>query len=239
MSQLTGAVLVEIVGRDVIAWRMLNDERHYLYSIDTTAVTGLVMADAAGPLEPRVVQAEGRTIVEFKKRSSFYMMLYRRNDQIESGDADDLYFDNWRFDSRRLHAWLFPQHAVVDLLEPPELHRHVGRWQDRPLVRLLTPSLLIEARYHIDANGFAAAGLPAAEPPRLQEIATRLALPDPMLIQQVWQHIVDQPAGAALLAGTTWRSALVTSAPPTATDPEPPPPAPWVPPAGPRHHVHL
>ena len=44
MPTLTGVVLTEIVGRDVISWRVTPDTFHELtYSVDTAEVPGVVV----------------------------------------------------------------------------------------------------------------------------------------------------------------------------------------------------
>ena len=91
MPTLTGVVLTEIVGRDVVSWRVTPDAFHELtYSVDTADVPGVVVLDGQGRIEDALVihyAPANKTIVQFKTRSDFYALLYRRNNFIEESDG--------------------------------------------------------------------------------------------------------------------------------------------------------
>ena len=112
MPTLTGVVLTEIVGRDVVSWRVTPDAFHELtYSVDTADVPGVVVLDGQGRIEDALVihyAPANKTIVQFKTRSDFYALLYRRNNFIEESDGVYTYNNSWRYQGHRFHNWFFP-----------------------------------------------------------------------------------------------------------------------------------
>jgi hypothetical protein len=212
MPTLTGVVLTEIVGRDVISWRVTPDTFHELtYSVDTADVSGVVVLDGQGCIEDTQVihyVPSNKTIVHFKTRSDYYALLYRRNNFVEESGGVYTYNDTWRYQGHRFHNWFFPPTARLDSLTPAALHALQGWREGQPVVSHLTPGLTIEVRYRLD-------GAPADPPPvagtfDLAPMLRQIAPPDGAATEALRRATAAAPEFDRLLAGSIALRALLT-----------------------------
>src|SRR6478609_3966440 len=103
MPVISGGILIEIVGRDVVACQMRYDEREEItIGFDTPNVAGLIVADLEGPVPIKTVVAGGKTSAQFVKRSAEFAWLYRRTGFVAQAGDEYQYRDSWRFDYQRL-----------------------------------------------------------------------------------------------------------------------------------------
>ena len=215
MPTLTGVVLTEIVGRDVISWRVTPDTFHELtYSVDTAEVPGVVVLDGHGRIaDAQVIHhvPTNKTIIQFKTRSDCYALLYRRNNFVKETGGVYTYNDSWRYQGQRFHNWFFPPQARIDSLTPTTLHAHQGRRQGQLLVSHLTPGLTIEVRYRLDST--------PADPPSpdsafdLADMLQQIAPPDGAAGEALRRATAAAPEFEMLLAGSTaLRALLMTDA---------------------------
>jgi len=215
MPTLTGVVLTEIVGRDVISWRVTPDAFHELtYSVDTAEVPGVVVLDGQGRIaDAQVIHyaPANKTIVQFKTRSDFYALLYRRNNFIEERDGLYTYDDSWRYQGQRFHNWFFPPQARFDFLTPGSLSDHQGWRQGQMLISHVTPGLTIQARYRLD-------GASPPPPPDsafdLADMLRQIAPPDGTEPEALRRMTAAAPEFDQLLAGSIALRALLTQDPP-------------------------
>ncbi len=212
MPSLTGVVLTEIVGRDVISWRVTPDAFHELtYSIDTADVPGVVVIDGRGRIEDALViryAPANKTIVQFKTRTDFYALLYRRNNFVEETDGEYIYDDSWRYQGQRFHNWFFPRSTQFDLLIPATLEHQCGGWQGQVTISQVTPGITIQARYRLDGAG--ATPPPVDTPFDFAHALQQLAPPDGGEAAALVRMTVQVPEFDTLLAGSTALRALLT-----------------------------
>lgn len=211
MPNLTGAILVEIVGYDVVTWRLNAVERQTIVlGIDTPHLAGVVVADSLG-LVPgvSVVPTAHSTSVQFTKRSPSVSVLHRRSGFVNATPTGFRYLDSWRFDYQRFMTVLFPQWTAFTALTPPNLTAALDQWQDRPLFQALTHGLMVEATYQCDAEAFALARLPFGLPPDLATVVAQLPAPDLATAEILRAATATDPQAAALLAGSVWLGPLI------------------------------
>ncbi len=212
MPSLTGVVLTEIVGRDVISWRVTPDAFHELtYSIDTADVPGVVVIDGRGRIEDALViryAPANKTIVQFKTRTDFYALLYRRNNFVEENTGDYVYDDSWRYQGQRFQNWFFPQGTQFDLLIPAALEQQCGWWQGQVMISQVSPGLTIQAKYRLD--GANAAPPPPDTPFDFVHVLRQLAPPDGDEAATLLRMTARVPEFDTLLAGSTALRALLT-----------------------------
>jgi hypothetical protein len=211
MPRLTGVVLTEIVGRDVISWRVTPDAFHELsYSVDTADVPAVVILDGEGRIgDAQVIHyaPANKTIVQFKTRSDCYALLYRRNNFIREEDGAYVYEDTWRYQGQRFHNWFFPPQARFDSLTPVALDPYRGWRYGQMMISRLTPGLTIQARYRLDDAA------PAAPPDSAFDLAPMLrqiAPPDGAATETLRRMTTAAPEFEQLLAGSTALRALLT-----------------------------
>src|SRR4051794_10813379 len=79
-TQVKGISLIEIVGRDTLAWRLVHDARPtHVCVIDSPLVPELYVVDETGVIrEMEAQQSRQRTVISFETRSPFYSMIYWR-----------------------------------------------------------------------------------------------------------------------------------------------------------------
>ena len=211
MPNLTGAILVEIVGRDVVTWRLNYVERHTIVvGIDTPTLAGVVVADSLG-LVPgfSVVPTAHSTSVQFTKRSLPVSVLHRRTDFVTVTPTGYRYLDSWRFDYQRFMSVLFPQHTAFTTLTPPHLTMALDQWQERPVCQMLTHGLMVEAFYRCDAAAFALAHLPFGVPPDLAMVAAQLSYLSLETAETLRAATAGDPQTAVLLADSVWLGPLI------------------------------
>jgi hypothetical protein len=215
MAILTGVVLTEIVGRDVISWRVTPDSFHELtYSVDTADVPGVVVIDAEGRIKNALViryAPANKTIVQFKTRSECYALLYRRNNVVEERDGTYYYNDSWRYQGQRFQNWFFPPQAQFTSLTPPALEQQRGWWRGQILISHVTPGISIQARYRLDAP--AVAPPPADREFDFAEMLRLLTPPDGAEAEALRQATAAAPEFETLLAGSTALRALLAGDP--------------------------
>ena len=211
MPNPAGAILVEIVGRDVVTWQLRYDERHTIVlGIDTPAVAGLVVADSLGLVAKiNIAPSAHSTGVEFQTRSLPFSVLHRRTGFVDATATDYHYLDNWRFDYQRFMTVLFPQYTAFTTLTPPNLTAALDQWQERPVFQTLTHGLMVEARYCCDPVAFALAHLPFGVPPNLATVASQLPYPDLATADTLRAATAGDPRSAALLADSVWLGPLI------------------------------
>lgn len=210
MPSLTGVVLTEIVGRDVISWRVTPDAFHELtYSVDTADVPGVVVLDGQGRIADALViryAPANKTIVQFKTRSDFYALLYRRNNVVEDRNGEYIYNDSWRYQGHRFHNWFFPPQAQLTSLTPPVLDNYRGEWRGQLMVSHVTQGLTIRAHYRLD--GDEAVALPAIAFD-LGHMLRQIAPPDGAETESLRRATATVPEFEMLLAGSTALRALL------------------------------
>ncbi|MDQ2808732.1 MAG: hypothetical protein M3Z04_17765 [Chloroflexota bacterium] len=211
MPNLTGAILVEIIGCDVVTWRLNAVERQTIVlGIDTPNLAGVIVADSLG-LVPgvSVVPTAHSTSVQFTKRSPSVSVLHRRTDFVNATPTGFRYLDSWRFDYQRFMAVLFPQHTVFTTLTPPTLTAALDQWQERPVFQTLTHGLMVEAIYRCDPAAFVLAHLPFGVPPDLATVTAQLPYPDLATAETLRAATAADPQAAALLADSVWLGPLI------------------------------
>jgi hypothetical protein len=214
MPTLTGVVLTEIVGRDVISWRVTPDTFHELtYSVDTADVPAVVIFDGEGRIaDAQVIHyaPANKTIVQFKTRSDCYALLYRRNNFIREEDGAYVYEDTWRYQGHRFHNWFFPPQARLDSLTPAALDPYRGWRYGQMMISHVTPGLTIQARYRLDDAA------PAALPDSAFDLAymlRQIAPPDGAATETLRRMTAAAPEFEQLLAGSTALRTLLTQDP--------------------------
>ena len=215
MPTLTGVVLTEIVGRDVISWRVTPDAFHELtYSVDTADVPTVVVLDGEGRIaDAQVIHyaPANKTIVQFKTRSDCYALLYRRNNFIQEQDGAYLYEDSWRYQGQRFHNWFFPPQARLDSLTPGSLSDHQGWRHGQTMISHVTPGLTIQARYRLDSTG--SAPPPPDSPFDFAAMLRQSAPPDGGEPEALCRMTATAPEFDGLLAGSIVLRALLTQEP--------------------------
>lgn len=211
MPSLTGVVLTEIVGHDVISWRVTPDAFHELtYSVDTADVPGVVVLDGQGRISDALViryAPANKTIVQFKTRSDFYALLYRRNSIVAERDGEYIYSDSWRYQGQRFHNWFFPPQAQLTDLTPAALAQYQGTWHGQLMVSHVTPGLTIRAHYRLDGGTTP----PLTEIPfDLAKMLRQIAPPDGAETEALRRATAAVPELDMLLDGATALRALLT-----------------------------
>jgi hypothetical protein len=213
MPRLTGVVLTEIVGRDVISWRVTPDTFHELtYSVDTADVPAVVILDGEGRIgDAQVIHyaPANKTIVQFKTRSDCYALLYRRNNFIREEDGAYVYEDTWRYQGQRFHNWFFPPQARFDSLAPVALDPYRGWRYGQMMISRLTPGLTIQARYRLDDT----APPPPDSPFDFAAMLRQIAPPDGVEPEALCRMTATAPEFDGLLAGSIVLRALLTLEP--------------------------
>jgi hypothetical protein len=175
-NPVKGFTLVEIVGRDVLSWRLVHDARPtQVCVIDSADVDGLCLVDeggAIGVVERQ--QSAWRTVVSFETRSELYSMIYWRRGFV--AEQEDRYHlrDEWQAVQPRVFLFAFPPGAALEWMEPPALRTSLGLWEGRPLATAIATRITAEATYHLAPVGSTTRPERATVPPTLSTLKTLL-----------------------------------------------------------------
>jgi hypothetical protein len=172
---IKGLTVIEIIGRDVLTWRLVQDARpSHVAVVDSPQMQGLHLADEVGEITDYTCDTAHhtpRTVVSFEARSPTYSMIYWRPGYITEHDGRLHFEDAWHAVERRVFLWAFPPHTVFEHLEPPALHSTLGAWGGQPLAAVLATRITAAAIYRHDR---ATPPLRPIPPPTLAALLARL-----------------------------------------------------------------
>jgi hypothetical protein len=187
-AQVKGFSLVEIVGRDLLTWRLVHDARpSHVCVIDSAHISEICLVDEAGPiLAVETRQNQWRTVTSFEAHSPVYTMIYWRYGFVEEDAGQCHLTDKWHAVEPRVFLWAFPPGIVLDDLQPPALRAALSTWEDRLIATAVGVRLTAEARYHTPAPGETPTMGRATAPPNIKTL-TALMPPTPALARVLEQ----------------------------------------------------
>jgi hypothetical protein len=168
-AQVKGLSLVEIVGRDVLSWRLITDPRpSHVAVVDSPRVTGLCIVDEAAEITAvQTAQNTWRTVYSFETQSALYSMIYWRRGYVEEKEGHYTLRDSWQAVEPRVFLFAFPPHTVLTALRPPPLQAGLSAWEGLVFASALGTEITAEATYRIDPALAARQAVRAAALPSL------------------------------------------------------------------------
>ena len=223
MRTPNGIVLIEVVGRDVVTWRVTNDPVQLMTrAVDSADVPMVAALDNVGRIHDIQRVANGpRTLIQFRKSSPFYVMLYRRRNFLDWHNEYYTYRDSWRFDGERLFQWFLPAHSRFSTLDPSTLHATLGALDGHPSMGLRTGGLATHMVYQHDETGPA---LPPARPFNLAVLIARLDPEEATAVEALAAATAALPDLDTLLSDTVMLRRVFGLKPASVADAPPP----WV-----------
>ncbi len=169
LAAIKGFSLVEIVGRDVLSWRLVTDPRpNHVCVVDSTRVAGLCITDEGGEITAvQTAQNAWRTVYSFETQSPLYSMLYWRRGYVGEKDGHYTLRDSWQAVEPRVFLFAFPPDTVLERLQPPPLQTSLSTWEGMLYASVLGTQITAEAIYQIDPARAARQVVRQAAPPPL------------------------------------------------------------------------
>ncbi len=169
LTAIKGLSLVEIVGRDVLSWRLVTDPRpNHVCVVDSAHVGGLCIADEGGEITAiQTAQNAWRTVYSFETQSALYSMLYWRRDYVAEQDGRYNLHDSWQAVEPRVFLFAFPPNTVLEALQPPPLQSSLNAWEGMLFASAMGTQITAEATYRIDPARAAHQSARTAPPPSL------------------------------------------------------------------------
>jgi hypothetical protein len=188
-AQVKGFSLVEIVGRDLLTWRLVHDARpNHVCVIDSAQISDVCLVDEAGMVTTvETQQNQWRTVISFETHSSLYSMIYWRYGFVREEQGQFALTDAWHAVEPRVFLWAFPPQIVLDDLQPPALRAALSAWEDRLIAVAVGLRLTAEARFHRATPTETPTTARATVPPNLKTLTALMpATPSfPRLLDQV------------------------------------------------------
>jgi hypothetical protein len=168
-TSVKGLSLVEIVGRDVLSWRLVTDPRpNHVCVVDSPRVTGLCLVDETGEITAiQTAQNAWRTVYSFETQSALYSMLYWRRGYVDTQAGRFTLRDSWQAVEPRVFLFAFPPDTVLETLRPAPLQASLSAWEGMLFASALGTQITAEATYQIDPARHALQAVRAAAPPPL------------------------------------------------------------------------
>jgi hypothetical protein len=188
-ATVKGLSLVEIVGQDVLSWRLVTDPRpNHVCVVDSPQVAGLCIVDETGEITAiQTAQSARRTVYSFETQSSLYSMIYWRRGYVEEKEGHYTLRDTWQAVEPRVFLFAFPPDTVLESLSPPPLQASLSAWERLLFATALGTQITAEATYQVDPQRAALQTVRAVAPPPLTTLAGLLpAAPGlPVLLNRV------------------------------------------------------
>lgn len=204
MLPFTDLVLVEIDGQDVVTWHLAYDPLTQMsYTIHNPGATDLAIVDTHGRIDEFDYNVSGADVtVEFRKRSEYYGIVYRRHNFVAVQAGQHTYEDTWPFESQRYFAWFFPHRARILTFGPSDLESQLQEWDERPMLAQLRGGLTLAATYQV-TDPVAGGPIRAAAPLDLDRLLCDLAPPHGSEAEILCRHIAALPELDNLLGTAT------------------------------------
>jgi hypothetical protein len=172
-SPVKGLSLVEIVGRDVLSWRLVTDPRpNHVCVVDSPRVTGLCIVDETGEITAiQTAQNTWRTVYSFETQSALYSMIYWRRGYVAEKDGHYTLRDAWQAVEPRVFLFAFPPQTALERLHPPPLQASLSAWEGLLFATALGTQITAEAIYQIDPDRAAHQAVRPTAPPLLTTLA--------------------------------------------------------------------
>lgn len=172
-AAVKGFSLIEIVGRDVLTWRLVNDPRpNHVCVVDSPRVAGLCLVDETGEITAvQTVQNTWRTVYSFETQSALYSMIYWRRGFVDEQDGHYTLHDTWQAVEPRVFLFAFPPQTALEALQPPPLQSSLSAWEGMLFATALGTQITAEATYQIDPARAARQRVRAVAPPPLRTLA--------------------------------------------------------------------
>jgi hypothetical protein len=168
-TSVKGLSLVEIVGRDVLSWRLVTDPRpSHVAVVDSPRVAGLCIVDEAAEITAiQTAQNTWRTVYSFETQSALYSMIYWRRGYVEEQAGHYTLRDSWQAVEPRVFLFAFPPYTVLEALRPPPLQTSLTAWEGLLFASALGTEITTEATYQMDPDRSARQAVRAGAPPSL------------------------------------------------------------------------
>jgi hypothetical protein len=191
-SPVKGFSLMEIVGRDLLTWRLVHDARpSHVCVIDSAHISPICLVDEAGPIpETEVQQNPRRTVISFEAHSALYSMIYWRYGFVDEAAGGYHLVDNWHAVEPRVFLWAFPPGIVLDDLQPPALQAALGAWEGRLYTTAVATRINADATFHPAGPGEAPTPARATAPPNLKALTALMPVTPglPLVLERVRAH---------------------------------------------------
>ena len=191
-NAVKGFSLMEIVGRDLLTWRLVHDARpSHVCVIDSAHISPICLVDEAGAIpETEVQQNQWRTVISFGAHSALYSMIYWRYGFVDEAAGRYHFADNWHAVEPRVFLWAFPPGIVLDDLQPPALQAALGAWEGRLYTTALATRISAEATFHPARPGEIPTPARPTAPPNLKTLTALMPITPglPLVLKRAHAH---------------------------------------------------